>query len=220
MEGTREPGMRSVGSYCSVTDADDLSLLRLLDKPKLNIERKRSFDERSLSDLSISNIRGPDPLDGIHSPGRTVRKVYGLFPCQPLGTLAAVDHAAEEVLNYDQVFVRDFVPSALAFLMNGEHDIVKISTETLHLQVDSGFWWIILLRAYTKATGDSSLAETSDCQKGIRLILSLCLSEALTHFQHYSVLMLSETKLLEISLWASLIQCDENFSFLMPRPTM
>lgn len=25
--------------------------------------------------------------------------------------------------------------------------------------VDSGFWWIILLRAYTKSTGDSSLAD-------------------------------------------------------------
>ncbi|CAA6668408.1 unnamed protein product [Spirodela intermedia] len=257
MEGTREPGMRSVGSYCSVTDADDLSLLRLLDKPKLNIERKRSFDERSLSDLSISNIRGPDPLDGIHSPGAgrsgfntpsssawnsfephpmvadawdALRKSMVYFRGQPLGTLAAVDHAAEEVLNYDQVFVRDFVPSALAFLMNGEHDIVQnFLLKTLHLQgwekkidrfklgegampasfkvlhdpvrktdtliadfgesaigrvapVDSGFWWIILLRAYTKATGDSSLAETSDCQKGIRLILSLCLSEGFDTF--------------------------------------
>ena len=48
--------------------------------------------------------------------------------------------------------------------------------------VDSGFWWIILLRAYTKATGDSSLAETSECQKGIRLIMSLCLSEGFDTF--------------------------------------
>lgn len=141
MEGTREPGLRSVGSYCSVADADDLSLLRLLDKPKLNIERKRSFDERSLSDLSISNIRGPDPLDGIHSPGAgrsgfntpsssawhsfephpmvadawdALRKSMVYFRGQPLGTLAAIDHAAEEVLNYDQVklissFVIDFL---------------------------------------------------------------------------------------------------------------
>ena len=42
--------------------------------------------------------------------------------------------------------------------------------------VDSGFWWIVLLRAYTKFTGDSSLAETPQCQKGMRLILTLCLS--------------------------------------------
>jgi len=38
-------------------------------------------------------------------------------------------------LNYDQVFVRDFVPSALAFLMNGEHDIVRnFLLKTLRLQ--------------------------------------------------------------------------------------
>ncbi|KAE8654044.1 putative alkaline/neutral invertase B [Hibiscus syriacus] len=48
--------------------------------------------------------------------------------------------------------------------------------------VDSGFWWIILLRAYTKHTGDSSLAEMPDCQRGMRLILSLCLSEAFDTF--------------------------------------
>lgn len=48
--------------------------------------------------------------------------------------------------------------------------------------VDSGFWWIILLRAYTKSTGDISLAESSECQKGMRLILSLCLSEGFDTF--------------------------------------
>ena len=42
--------------------------------------------------------------------------------------------------------------------------------------VDSGFWWIVLLRAYTKFTGDLSLAETPECQKGMRLIWTLCLS--------------------------------------------
>jgi len=126
--------------------------------------------------------------------------------------------------------VRDFVPSALAFLMNGEPDIVKnFLLKTLRLQswekkidrfqlgegvmpasfkvfhdpvrnhetliadfgesaigrvapVDSGFWWIILLRAYTKSTGDSSLADMPECQKGIRLILSLCLSEGFDTF--------------------------------------
>jgi Alkaline and neutral invertase len=48
--------------------------------------------------------------------------------------------------------------------------------------VDSGFWWIILLRAYTKSTGDTTLAESSQCQKGMRLILSLCLSEGFDTF--------------------------------------
>lgn len=122
------------------------------------------------------------------------------------------------------------MPSALAFLMNGEHDIVKnFLLRTLLLQgwekkvdrfklgegvmpasfkvlhdsnrgidtmvadfgesaigrvapVDSGFWWIILLRAYTKSTGDITLAESAQCQKGMRLILSLCLSEGFDTF--------------------------------------
>ena len=48
--------------------------------------------------------------------------------------------------------------------------------------VDSGFWWIILLRAYTKSTGDRSLVEMPECQKGMRLILTLCLSEGFNTF--------------------------------------
>lgn len=128
------------------------------------------------------------------------------------------------------MFVRDFVPSGLAFLMNGEPDIVKnFLLKTVQLQgwekridrfklgegampasfkvlhdperktdtivadfgesaigrvapVDSGFWWIILLRAYTKSTGDQSLAETPECQKCMRLILGLCLSEGFDTF--------------------------------------
>lgn len=126
--------------------------------------------------------------------------------------------------------MRDFIPSALAFLMNGEPEIVRnFILKTLRLQswekkvdrfklgegvmpasfkvlhdpvrnsetiiadfgesaigrvapVDSGFWWIILLRAYTKSTGDSSLADLPECQRGMRLILTLCLSEGFDTF--------------------------------------
>lgn len=39
------------------------------------------------------------------------------------------------VITYNHLFVRDFVPSAFAFLMNGEPEIVKIFLlKTLHLQ--------------------------------------------------------------------------------------
>lgn len=244
---------------------DDLA--RLLERPRqVNIERKRSFDERSFSEMSITHSpprqvyknsenssRVFDNMVGVYSPGRwsgihTPRSTFGFEPHpiigeawealrrsivnfrdQPVGTIAAIDNSAEE-LNYDQVFVRDFVPSALAFLMNGEPDIVKnFLLKTLRLQswekkidqfklgdgvmpasfkvshdpvrnyetitadfgesaigrvapVDSGFWWIILLRAYTKSTGDTSLAEMPECQRGIRLILELCLSEGFDTF--------------------------------------
>ncbi|XP_008781522.1 probable alkaline/neutral invertase D [Phoenix dactylifera] len=251
--------LRRVESRCSVADTDDFDLSRMLDKqPRLNIERKRSFDDRSLSELSISgNFRHTESYESMLSPMATrsvldtpasssknvfdphpivfeawesLRKSLVFFRGQPVGTIAAIDHSSEEVLNYDQVFVRDFVPSALAFLMNGEPEIVKnFLLKTLQLQsgekkidrfklgegampasfkvlhdprrkkdtiiadfgesaigrvapVDSGFWWIILLRAYTKSTGDLSLAETPECQKGMRLILSLCLSEGFDTF--------------------------------------
>ncbi|KAL9449487.1 hypothetical protein AB3S75_011420 [Citrus x aurantiifolia] len=258
MDGTKEVlGLRNVSSHYSISDMDDYDLSKLLDKPRLNIERQRSFDERSLSELSIGLTRGGvDNYESTYSPGgrsgfdtpvsstrnsfephpmvaeawEALRRSLVYFRSQPVGTIAAYDHASEEVLNYDQVFVRDFVPSALAFLMNGEPDIVKnFLLKTLQLQgwekridrfklgegampasfkvlhdpvrktdtiiadfgesaigrvapVDSGFWWIILLRAYTKSTGDLSLAETPECQKGMRLILALCLSEGFDTF--------------------------------------
>lgn len=54
----------------------------------------------------------------------------------PVGTVAASDPADKTPLNYDQVFIRDFVPSALAFLLNGEGEIVKnFLLNTLQLQV-------------------------------------------------------------------------------------
>ncbi|KAI3985998.1 hypothetical protein MKX01_039080 [Papaver californicum] len=147
---------------------------------------------------------------------------------KPVGTIAAATamENPEDKKNYDQVFVRDFVPSAFAFLMNGEPEIVKnFLLEILGLQsweittadkfklssgvmpasfkvlreetlvadfgqsaigrvapVDSGFWWIILLHAYTKSTNDSSFAKRSECQKGLHLILTLCLSEGFDTF--------------------------------------
>lgn len=48
--------------------------------------------------------------------------------------------------------------------------------------VDSGFWWIILLRSYTKCTHDYSLAESPLVQRGMKLILNLCLSDGFDTF--------------------------------------
>ncbi|WRX23783.1 Glycosyl hydrolase family 100 - like 6 [Theobroma cacao] len=151
----------------------------------------------------------------------------------PVGTVAANDPADKLPLNYDQVFIRDFVPSALAFLLKGEGEIVKnFLLHTLQLQswektvdcyspgqglmpasfkvrtvplddnkfeevldpdfgesaigrvapVDSGLWWIILLRAYGKITGDYALQERVDVQTGIKLILNLCLADGFDMF--------------------------------------
>jgi hypothetical protein len=140
---------------------------------------------------------------------------------RPIGTLAAQDPALE-ALNYDQCFIRDFVPSALVFLMHGKTEIVRnFLIETLAMQqnhdremdcfapgpglmpasfkvehdgdkeyiesdfgesaiarvppVDSCLWWLLLLRAYIKTTGDIELAHQPEFQEGIKLILDLCL---------------------------------------------
>ncbi|OAY70851.1 Neutral/alkaline invertase 1, mitochondrial, partial [Ananas comosus] len=154
----------------------------------------------------------------------------------PIGTVAANDPGTvNQMLNYDQVFIRDFVPSAIAFLLKGEGEIVRnFLLHTLQLQswektvdcyspgqglmpasfkvrtvpldgsneafeevldpdfgesaigrvapVDSGLWWIILLRAYGRITGDYALQERVDVQTGIKLILNLCLSDGFDMF--------------------------------------
>lgn len=146
--------------------------------------------------------------------------------------------AATETLNYDQVFIRDFIPVALLFLIKGDFDIkldgdkevtirgkeivqnfLEVTLE-LHQQerpqtflntgrvlmpasfkikkknnrevldpdfgqhaiarvtpVDSSLWWILLLRAYWKCTGNTALVHRADFQEGIRLILELCFSD-------------------------------------------
>ncbi|MGF1676471.1 MAG: glycoside hydrolase 100 family protein [Rivularia sp. (in: cyanobacteria)] len=140
---------------------------------------------------------------------------------RPVGTVAALE-TGSEALNYDQCFVRDFVLSAMAFLIKDKPEIVRnFLIETLGLQshepqmdsfkpgpglmpasfkveskdgeeyltadfgeqaiarvppVDSCLWWIILLRAYVKSTGDISLAQQSEFQQGIKLILEMCLA--------------------------------------------
>ncbi|XP_015967563.1 alkaline/neutral invertase E, chloroplastic [Arachis duranensis] len=153
----------------------------------------------------------------------------------PIGTIAANDPSSTVILNYDQVFIRDFVPSGIAFLLKGEYDIVRnFILHTLQLQswektmdchspgqglmpasfkvrtilldgddaatedvldpdfgeaaigrvapVDSGLWWIILLRAYGKCTGDLSVQERVDVQTGIKMILKLCLADGFDMF--------------------------------------
>jgi hypothetical protein len=74
----------------------------------------------------------PHPM--IADAWEALRRSLVYFRAKPVGTIAAMD-PTEESLNYNQVFVRDFVPSALAFLMNGEPDIVKnFLLKTLRLQ--------------------------------------------------------------------------------------
>ncbi|CAI5494326.1 unnamed protein product [Closterium sp. Naga37s-1] len=164
---------------------------------------------------------------------------------QPVGTVAAADPTSTAALNYDQVFIRDFIPSALAFMLSGHHEIVRnFLLYTLQLQswektvdahrpgeglmpasfkvtqtpvegsagggaayeehldpdfgesaigrvapVDSGLWWIQLLQAYGRCTGDVSLQQRVDVQTGIKLILKVCLAD---HFDMFPTLITTD----------------------------
>ncbi|KAJ6386024.1 hypothetical protein OIU77_029063 [Salix suchowensis] len=217
--------LKDADTLRDLAEIEEMDFSRIFDRPPrpLNMDRQRSCDERSLSELS-AGVPIPSPR-----PSSRIENNFRLFDHLNCSSSPALDNSEEQV-NYDQVFVRDFVPSALAFLMNGEPEIVKnFILKTLRLQswekkidrfqlgegvmpasfkvlhdpvrnnetlmadfgesaigrvapVDSGFWWIFLLRAYTKSTGDTSLAEKPECQKGMRLILSLCLSEGFDTF--------------------------------------
>lgn len=238
LDMSQNGGVKNLETAGTIFECEDAEFPRLFERPRaINVEKNRVMEH--LENLSPAGGRSgfssprsnghfePNPM--VAEAWENLRRSLVFYRGQPVGTIAALDHSAEE-LNYDQVFLRDFVPSALAFLMNGEEAIVKnFLLKTLHLQswekkidqfklgegvmpasfkvlhnperksevliadfgesaigrvapVDSGFWWIILLRAYTKHTGDSSLAEMPECQRGMRLILSLCLSEGFDTF--------------------------------------
>lgn len=81
-------------SNTSIFEIGDSDLSRLLERPRpVNIERKRSFDERSFSEMSISSpprqfyrnnensSRVFDNFGGIHSPGRSGVSTPRSFTC-------------------------------------------------------------------------------------------------------------------------------------------
>ena len=152
---------------------------------------------------------------------RLLEKSVIYYNQQPVGAVAATD-SEREALNYDQCFIRDFIPAALVFLIQGKTDIVyNFLIETVVLQkqkrrvdcyqpptglmpasfkvespvegsqylhadfgdraigrvtpIDSCLWWIILLRAYVKATGDEKLAHSGSFQEALNFILDICL---------------------------------------------
>lgn len=60
------------------------------------------------------------------------------------------------------------------------HNIPFIAKFVSHLIL--GLWWIILLRAYGKCSGDLSVQERVDVQTGIKMILRLCLADGFDMF--------------------------------------
>ncbi|KAF7817987.1 alkaline/neutral invertase A, mitochondrial-like [Senna tora] len=200
-------------------------------------EKDSSRVEVDCKDVKPENSKGVnnacEETDLEKEAWKLLRNAVVTYCGSPVGTLAANDPGDMQPLNYDQVFVRDFVPSALAFLLKGEKDIVKnfllhnlqlqswektvdcyspgqglmpasFKVRTVPLEddkyeevldpdfgesaigrvapVDSGLWWIILLRTYGKLSGDYSLQERVDVQTGLKMILNLCLIDGFDMF--------------------------------------
>lgn len=170
----------------------------------------------------------------VMEPGIALEASIIYYRGQAVGTVAACDPEVE-ALNYDQCFVRDFVVSALVFLIDGKTEIVRNFLSTMlalqsrekHMDcfkpgqglmpasfkveskdgneyltadfgeqaigrvtpVDSCLWWIILLRAYVKATGDLEFAHQAQFQRGLHLILELCLE---ARFDMYPTLLVPD----------------------------
>ena len=228
----------------STTCTKDPTLDHMIAKNGVNVKPltvERLQEDEKDEEVVNGDVRNID-RDGLESvrrkeieeeAWRLLRQSVVTYCDSPVGTMAANDPTDTAPLNYDQVFVRDFVPSALAFLMKGEGEIVRnFLLYTLQLQswektvdcyspgqglmpasfkvrtspleedkfeevldpdfgesaigrvapVDSGLWWIILLRAYGKITGDYSFQERVDVQTGIKMIANLCLADGFDMF--------------------------------------
>ena len=86
---------------------------------------------------TINDTLGKASIDSIEDEAWNLLRESIVFYCgNPIGTIAANDPSNSSSLNYDQVFIRDFIPSGIAFLLKGEYDIVRsFILHTLQLQV-------------------------------------------------------------------------------------
>jgi hypothetical protein len=76
--------MRKASSHTSPADPDDFDLTRLLNhRARINVDRQRSFDDRSLSELSLSGAGGwggggtMESYESMYSPGGGLRSLCG-----------------------------------------------------------------------------------------------------------------------------------------------
>lgn len=216
--------------------ANGPNTLEFQDVEQLPEERKGTVSDWNISGETQRDALDKVIIDPIEEEAWELLRESMVYYCgSPVGTIAANDPTCSDALNYDQVFIRDFIPSGIAFLLKGEYDIVRnFILHTLQLQswektmdchspgqglmpasfkvrtvpldgddfateeildpdfgeaaigrvapVDSGLWWIILLRAYGKCSGDLSLQERVDVQTGIKMILRLCLADGFDMF--------------------------------------
>lgn len=114
---------------------------------RCNCERAESLRGLTSEDGFVTSNGGVHSNGAILCEGNTdsiedeawdlLRESIVYYCNSPVGTIAAKDPSeSTNVLNYDHVFIRDFIPSGIAFLLKGEYDIVRnFLLHTLQLQV-------------------------------------------------------------------------------------
>lgn len=122
------------------TNPNDKSFERIHVQNGVIVERIHKIEEETVSRVNVETIGGGkvvrDESEAEKEAWRILENAVVRYCGSPVGTVAANDPGDKMPLNYDQVFIRDFVPSALAFLLKGEGDIVRnFLLHTLQLQV-------------------------------------------------------------------------------------
>lgn len=130
----------STRCQCQKHDVEDSIRSTLLPSDGLSSGLKSDLDEKPLpvngSPSSNGNVLSAGPKSIEDEAWDLLRQSVVFYCGSPIGTIAANDPNSTSVLNYDQVFIRDFIPSGIAFLLKGEYDIVRnFILYTLQLQV-------------------------------------------------------------------------------------
>ncbi|MBD3671028.1 MAG: alkaline invertase, partial [Gammaproteobacteria bacterium] len=63
--------------------------------------------------------------DVLNSAADILEQSIMYYKGKPIGTLAALPSGSLAAANYEECFIRDFVPSAMVFLAQGRSEIVK-----------------------------------------------------------------------------------------------
>lgn len=124
------------------TQEDNVETYEQKDVGRVEITDNSTVNKNDLNGSSISKLTPEREVSEVEKEAWKLLRGAVLNYCgYPVGTVAANDPADKLPLNYDQVFIRDFIPSALAFLLNGEGEIVKnFLLHTLQLQVTIAFF--------------------------------------------------------------------------------
>ena len=114
---------------------DTPNVLEFQDVQELKPEMEGSISNGAVE--TARNTCAKVRVDSIEDEAWDLLRESMVYYCgSPIGTIAAKDPTSSNVLNYDQVFIRDFIPSGIAFLLKGEYDIVRnFILHTLQLQV-------------------------------------------------------------------------------------